>query len=273
MPPLQQRFDFACVTIREAGALALDYFHRFETLVVNSKGVQDMATEADVATQYLIEAALAEKFPQDGFLGEENPDAFVPQPGRGTWVIDPIDGTQAFVNGIPSWCVSMAYVEGGEYRLGAVFDPVHEELFAAMSGGGATLNGRPIMASRAASLEDGLVSIGFSNRVKPEDTLGPLTRLMQAKGMYHRSGSGALSLAYVAAGRLIAYFEPHMNSWDFAAGVLIVREAGGAVDVRRPDTQALIKGGAVLAAAPGIYGELRKLVSGPDKSEPRNQPG
>ena len=264
MASIDERYEFACVTIRTAGALALEYFKRFETLEVKSKGVQDMASEADIETQKLIEAAITESFPNDAFLGEENPDSFVPQQDKGTWIIDPVDGTQPFVNGIPSWCVSIAYVEGTDFKLGVVFDPVHDELFAAKAGSGATLNGRPIAASKAGSLQDGMVCVGFSNRVTPEDTLVPLTRLFHSKGMYHRNGSGALSLAYVAAGRLIGYFEPHMNSWDFAASVLIIREAGGIINDCLPNEEALIKGGLVLAAAPGVYDELSDVVFGSD---------
>lgn len=264
MPTIDERYDYACTAIREAGALALDYFKRFETLDVKSKGVQDMASEADIETQKLLEAAITNAFPDDAFLGEEDPESFVPNPQKGTWIIDPVDGTQPFVNGIPSWCVSIAYVEGTTFKIGVVFDPVNDELFAAKASGGATLNGRPIHASKADGLEDGLVSVGFSNRVSPEDTLGPLTRLVHRKGMYHRSGSGALSLAYVAAGRLIGYFEPHMNSWDFAASVLIIREAGGVINDCLPNDEALIKGGLVLAAAPGVFDALSDVVFGSD---------
>ena len=201
MTTIDERFNFACKVIRDAGALALDYFNRFETLDVQSKGVQDMASEADLETQKLLEAALMGEYPDDLFLGEEDPDAFVPDANKGTWIIDPIDGTQPFVNGIPSWCISIAYIEGTTFRIGIVFDPVHDELFAARDGAGATLNGRVIRASSATGLEEGLVSVGFSNRVTPDQTLLPLTRLANRSGMYHRSGSGALSLAYVAAGR------------------------------------------------------------------------
>lgn len=260
MTTARQRFDFACDTIRDAGALALDYFHRFETLEVRSKGVQDMASEADIETQKLIEAAISARFPDDAFLGEESPESYVARPGAGTWIIDPVDGTQPFISGIPSWCVSIAYVEGTEFRLGVVFDPKNDELFAAIAGAGATLNGRPIRASAATSLADGLVSVGYSNRVKPADTLDPLSRLMHANGMFHRSGSGALSLAYVAAGRLIGYFEPHMNSWDFAASALIIKEAGGVINDCLPDETALVKGSLILAGAPGVYAELKRIV-------------
>lgn len=265
MPSLDDRYVHTLAVIRDAGALALDYFKRFETLDVKSKGVQDMASEADVETQKLLEAAITEAFPGDLFLGEEDANSFMPDPQKGTWIVDPIDGTQPFVNGIPSWCISIAYVEGTTLKLGVVFDPVNDELFAAKAEAGAVLNGRPIAASSATGLEDGLVSVGFSNRVSPEDTLGPLTRLVHRKGMYHRSGSGALSLAYVAAGRLIGYFEPHMNSWDFAAAALIIKESGGVINDCLPDTDAIIRGALVLAAAPGVYDVLSDVVFGTDE--------
>ena len=265
MPSIDERFEFACAVIREAGALALSYFERFETLDVQSKGVQDMASEADVETQKLLENSLMSAFPDDLFFGEEDPESFVPDSSKGTWVIDPVDGTQPFVSGIPYWCISIAYVEGTKITFGVVYDPVHDELFAARAGAGATLNGRPIFVSKATSLADGLVSVGFSNRVSPEDTLEPLTRLFHREGMFHRNGSGALSLAYVAAGRLIGYFEPHMNSWDFAAGALMIKEAGGRVNDCLPDEKALVKGNLIIAAAPGIYDALHAVVYDSDR--------
>ncbi len=108
-----------------------------------------------------------------------------------------------------------------------IYDPVRDEMFAGRRGGGASVNGRPLRVSNATTLADGLVGLGYSNRVQPAATLGPMQRLMEAQGMFHRCGSGALSLAYVAAGRLIGYYEPHMNAWDAVAGALLVREAGG----------------------------------------------
>ena len=262
MASIDDRFEFAQRLIRQAGELALDYFERFETLEVKSKGVQDMASEADLATERLVETAVRERFPMDAFLGEEGADSFVPEAGKGTWIVDPVDGTQPFVNGIASWCVAIAFVDAGCIRFGLVFDPCRDELFMAKSGEGAYLNGNRLGTPTATSLLDGLVSVGYSNRVEPEDTLDPLSRLMHAGGMYHRSGSGALSLAYVAAGRLIGYFEPHMNSWDFAASVVIIEEAGGKTNDCFADLQAMIDGGPVLAAAPGLYDELSRVMLG-----------
>ncbi len=259
---IEQRFEFAQHIAREAGALALRYFRDFAALTVHSKGVQDMASEADLATEVLIRKGVEAHFPQDAFLGEETSDTFHIEPGKGTWIVDPIDGTQPFINGIPSWCIAIAFVEEHHIRLGVVYDPVHDELFAAQEGQGAWLNGRPMRTAAANSLQDGLVCVGFSNRVPPEAVLQPLTRMLHRKGMYHRNGSGALSLAYVAAGRLIGYFEPHMNSWDFAAGALLVREAGGRTNDCLPTARTMIDGGLMLAATAAVYDELEQVVRG-----------
>lgn len=265
---MDERFRFACKTAKAAGKLALSYFNDLESLTVHSKGVQDMASEADVNTETLIRKALQDQYPDDVFLGEESCDSFVVRPGAGTWIVDPIDGTQPFVNGIRSWCISIAYVESAHFRIGVVYDPNTDELFAAQEGKGSSLNGVPIHTSKATSVLDGLVSVGYSNRVTPEDTLGPLGRLLRANGMYHRSGSGALSLAYVAAGRLIGYFEPHMNSWDFSAGALLVREAGGKTNDCLPDEATYIDGRVIIASAAGVYDELEALIQGNDLQDP-----
>lgn len=259
-PSIDGRFEFAEPLIRRAGALALGFFERVETLEIHGKGVQDMASEADFATEKLIETAVRSEFSRDAFLGEESAAAFVPEPGKGIWIVDPIDGTQPFINGIASWCIAIGYVAADGARFGLVYDPCRDELFAARTGRGATLNGRKLGRPRATKLTDGMVSIGFSNRVTPEQTLEPLSRLLHADGMFHRSGSGALSLSYVAAGRLIGYFEPHMNSWDYAAATVIVEEAGGIVNDCLPDAEAIVNGGLVLAGAPGVYDELRTVL-------------
>lgn len=259
---MDKRYELACQVAREAGEVALGYFNNLGALTVSSKGVQDMATEADVNTELLVRKRITEQYPQDNFLGEESVDSFQARPGAGTWIVDPIDGTQPFVNGIRSWCIAISYLQGTDVRLGVIYDPNTDEMFAARKNQGATLNGAPISCHPAVSLGEGLVSVGYSNRVRPEDTLGPLTRMLNAEGMYHRSGSGALSLAYVAAGRLIGYFEPHMNSWDFSAGVLMVQEAGGKTNNCLPDEAAIIDGELVVAACSGVYDQLEQIILG-----------
>ncbi|WP_101757913.1 inositol monophosphatase [Oceanicoccus sp. KOV_DT_Chl] len=262
----QTRFDFACQIARQAGELANSYFANLASLTVQDKGVQDMATEADVNTENLIRAAIEANYPNDNFLGEESYEQFDAEharhSGAGTWVVDPIDGTQPFVSGIPTWCISLSYVVNNQVQIGVIYDPNNNELFAAEVGKGATLNGKPMQASQVHGVDNGLIGIGYSNRVTPEATLLPLERLIRANGMFHRCGSGALSLAYVASGRLIGYFEPHMNSWDFSAGMLLVQEAGGRTNDCLAADDALIKGDVVLAAAAGVFEPLQAIVNG-----------
>lgn len=255
-----KRLEFACDTARKAGALALKYFSDLGALTVRSKGVQDMATEADVNTEAVIREAISAAYPDDAFLGEESSDSFAITSAPGTWIVDPIDGTQPFICGMRTWCISIAYYSEGQVQLGVIFDPSNDEMFAARRGQGTTLNGRPVQVADVTSLSEGLVGVGYSTRVTPEDTLEPLSRLLHARGMYHRNGSGALSLAYVAAGRLIGYFEPHMCAWDMAAGEFLVREAGGRANDCLPDNQALIDGNLIVAGAAGIYDELKGIV-------------
>jgi myo-inositol-1(or 4)-monophosphatase len=254
--------EFACDTARQAGALALKYFSDLGALTVKSKGVQDMATEADVNTEAVIRDAISRAYPEDGFLGEESSASFAISDVPGVWIVDPIDGTQPFICGMRTWCISIAYYAKGKVELGVIYDPSNDEMFVAMRGQGATLNGSPMCVADVSGVDEGLVSVGYSTRVTPEDTLLPLGRLLHANGMYHRSGSGALSLAYVAAGRLIGYFEPHMCAWDMAAGELLVREAGGRSSDALPNDQALIDGNRIVAAAAGVFDELMAIVDG-----------
>ena len=256
-----ERLDFAEKLATQAGKYALEYFSKLNTLTIVSKGIQDMASEADVNTENLIRKAIEEQYPEDDFFGEESSDSYVAKQGQGIWVVDPIDGTQPFVNGIPSWCISISYIADNKIVLGVIYDPCADELFSGQLGGGAKLNGKPMNVSDVKGVSNGLISVGYSNRVKPEDTLGPLERLIKAQGMYHRSGSGALSLAYVAAGRLIGYFEPHMNIWDCAAGCLLIEEAGGkSIDLLASDNY-LVAGTPVIAAAAGVYDDLLSIIN------------
>ncbi|MEZ5906358.1 MAG: inositol monophosphatase [Geminicoccaceae bacterium] len=220
------RLAAAEAVAREAGSLARRYYQARDTLEIESKGAQDLVSKADREVETLIRDRLARLFPEDGFVGEEHAHELKGD-GGGHWVIDPIDGTWCFLNGIGSWCVSLAYERAGQIQAGVVYDPVAGELFSARRGGGATLNGLPIRVADATSLADGTVSLGYSLRVPVASMLPLFAKLLNARGMYQRHGSGALGLAWTAAGRLIGYLEPHMNSWDCLAGLLLVEEAGG----------------------------------------------
>ena len=244
--------------------MALELFRVRDTLDVDHKGLQDRVSIADRKVELTIRERLSSRFPEDRFVGEElgaDPGAkATPGDEYGTWVIDPIDGTDCFLFGIPSWSVSLAWVQGNETRIGIVYDPVHDELFSARQGGGAWLNDGRLEIADVGGSQSGLIGIGHSTRVDPDMTLTAMNHLFSMGGMFHRCGSGALSLAWVAASRLIAYYEPHMNAWDCLAGLLLVREAGGWTnDFMSED--ALTAGNMAVAAAPGMIDQIR-IISG-----------
>ena len=254
---LDHRLRTAEVVVREAGRIAADYFARRDRLVIHRKGAQDLVSEADRECEDLIVAGLARQFPQDGFLGEErgsrNPDA------TAVWVIDPIDGTHNFLTGIPFWCVSVGLLAGGEFVLGIIYEPLADGLYSAMLGHGAFLNGKPLSVSRETILGRSRVCIGFSYRRPIVNHVHAVEALLSAGCEYLRLGSGALGLAYTAAGRFEAYWEAHMNSWDAAAGLVLVREAGGWTnDFLTGD--GLFNGNEILATAPALAEPLRRLI-------------
>jgi myo-inositol-1(or 4)-monophosphatase len=256
-PDLAARFDFALDLIRDAGENAAGFLRDRAALEIRSKGLQDMASEADVSTEMLIRARLAERWPDDGFLGEETGASEI-EPGGAVWVVDPIDGTQPYVSGLSSWCVSIAYVRGGRLMFGMVDAPARGELFAGGVGFPATLNGAPVGRSEARSVRDGVTGVGYSTRVTPGEFMPVLGRLLDRGGMFYRDGSGALTLCYVAAGRLIGYIEPHINSWD-CLGALAVIEAAG---LRTSDFLAgdgLLKGAPLVAGNDAVFAELQTL--------------
>ena len=254
---MRERFEFASILIEEAGALALGFFQRLDTLTVAHKGVQDLASEADLETEQLIRDRLVVRFPEDAFLGEETGRAEVAG-SRGIWVVDPIDGTMPFVLGMGAWCVSIAYVYDGRFEMGFVMAPARDELFIGWRGHGATLNGQAITLSDSVSLDDGIVGVGYSHRVGADDLLPILEPLLRQGAMFYREGSGALALCYLACGRLIGYVETHINAWDCAAAIAIVQAAGGQTnDFLAGD--GLWSGGPIIAGPPALYGALAAL--------------
>ncbi len=218
-----------------------------------------MVSEADVAVEALIRDRLRARFPDDAFFGEESGLTEV-EGAHYVWVVDPIDGTQPFLSDLSSWCVSIGLARDGILEMGFLAAPARDEVFLGWRGHGATLNGRPLRVSTSTSLDDGLLSVGMSPRIGADQILPMFERLLRQGVVYYREGSGALSLAYVAAGRLIGYLEPHLNSWDGAAGVAIVEAAGGRVnDWFSQDT--LLTGGPIVAAPPALYPALAAVLN------------
>ena len=250
---IRARYTFAQKLAREAGELAHRYFQNLDQIVVESKGTQDEVSIADRETEVFIRAKIAEMFPDDGILGEEGGDD---RYGKNIiWVIDPIDGTACFVNNMFSWCVSIAVAVDGVPTIGAVYDPNAKELFHALRGGTAFVNDKPIHVKDVADFKGGVLGVGFSHRSQPEEFTPFMHTLLSSGGMFIRNGSGALMLCYVAAGRLIGYYEPHINSWDCLAAIAIVEAAGGRCnDFLAND--GMSKGNPILAAGKTLYPTL-----------------
>lgn len=242
-----------CVT---AGQLALRYFENRDDLVIDRKGHQDFVSQADREVEALTRRLLEEAFPDDGIVGEED----APKPGTSgfTWVIDPIDGTTNFINGIPAWTVVIAGVSDGKTRLGVIHDPCHDETYVACAGAGAMLNGKPLSIDDDRTLSEGTVAIGYSRRVADEGIVRLVAALMNEGAMFFRNASGALSLAYVASGRVLGYSEEHMNAWDCLAGQLIVAEAGGVVEVQDAESM-ILDGGRVVVGTPAVFDRLLEI--------------
>jgi myo-inositol-1(or 4)-monophosphatase len=255
---IDQRFQFGEELIVKAGELAMKYFNSLETLDIQSKGPQDFVSEADYNTEVLIKDAIKAKFPDDAFFGEET-GATDLTGANGIWVVDPIDGTQPFLMGMSSWCVSIAFISGEEMLIGLVYSPAGNQFFAAQKGKGATLNNKPIKVRDAQTLNDGIVSVGYSNRTKPEELILMMTGLLENGGMYHRNGSGALGICYVGSGALIGYIEKHINSWDCLAALLIVQESGGRINEFIKEN-GLHAGGKIVAASPALYDQLESFI-------------
>ncbi len=222
-----ERRVFAEELAVEAGQLALSYREQ-DDLEVRSKGVLDWVTEADLATERLIRRRIGESFPDDHVLGEEGGGGgSQAETGPATWVVDPIDGTTCFVSGLPSWCVSIACLEPeGHPFLGIVRDPTGAETFSALEGHGFTINGHGV-STPTKGITDGLVGVGHPRNEPDEPTLSFLRGLFAVGGLFYNSGSAALGLAYVAAGRLVGFFESDLRAWDALAGEVLIRESGG----------------------------------------------
>ncbi|MFZ1470827.1 MAG: inositol monophosphatase [Paracoccaceae bacterium] len=254
---LAHRYAAARRIATEAGAMALDYFRKWTELTIDVKGHQDFVSEADRNVELAVRAALAAAFPADGIVGEEG----APSPGTSgyTWVIDPIDGTTNFINGIPQWCVILACVHQGQTVIGVVHDPVHDEMHHARRGGGALCNDRPISSTTKTDLREGSLGVGFSGRTYGDGIKRLVAECCDAGTVFWRNGSGGLSLAYVATGRILGYVEEHMNAWDFLAGHLIVAEAGGRVVPVDAD-RAIAEGGLVVVAGAGVFDAVQALA-------------
>lgn len=227
---LQPAVNIMVKAARAGGNVLLRHMHRLDALNVVEKDRMDYASEVDGLAEEAIIKELRRAYPEYAILGEEGGAQKSSRgPSRYTWVIDPLDGTSNYLHGFPHWCVSIALCEGAEPLHGVIFDPLRNELFTATRGAGTQLNERRVRVSDRKDLGGALLATGFPprERSRAPAQLDCINVLLREAEDVRRTGSAALDLAYVAAGRMDAYFEAGVQPWDIAAGVLMVREAGG----------------------------------------------
>src|SRR6267378_4462557 len=244
---------------RRAGSIINRASLNGSSLNVRSKRVNDFVTQVDQAAEEAIIEIVRKAHPDHGFLAEES--------GKTTgaaeylWIIDPLDGTTNFIHGFPQYCVSIAVEHRGALAHGVVYDPVKNELFTASKGRGAFLNDRRIRVSALARFADALVGTGFPFKevTRLELYTRQLQTMMKTCAGVRRAGAAALDLAYVACGRLDAFWELGLSPWDMAAGALLIQEAGGLVGDLKGD-QGFMDSGDIAAATPKVFTALLEAL-------------
>ncbi|MEO0501947.1 MAG: inositol monophosphatase family protein [Pseudomonadota bacterium] len=247
---------------RKAGRSLSKDFREVENLQVSMKGAGDFVSKADIAAEEILREELRTARPTYGWLAEESSEEEGEDPTR-RWIVDPLDGTTNFLHGLPHWAVSIALEHKGQIVAGVIYDPAKDEMFFAEKGQGAWMNDSRLRVSGRNRMIEALFATGlpFGGRGDLPETLQELARVLPTCAGVRRFGAAALDLAYVAAGRYDGYWERRLNAWDIAAGLLIVREAGGLIE---PITQGAdpLEDGEMICANDGLFTALAKAVRG-----------
>lgn len=235
-------------------------FGEVEQLQVSKKGPSDFVSKADLRAETTLWRELSEARPDFGFLMEEagakgNPNA------NARWIVDPLDGTTNFLHGLPHFAISLAVEEAGEITSGVIYDPIKDELFWAAKGEGAFLNHRRLRVSARTKMAEALLATGipWASRQGHDEFSAELSALMPKVAGIRRWGVASLDLAYVAAGRFEGFWESQLLPWDVAAGIIMVREAGGMVS-ERDGGQNMVKSGSIIASNDSLYEELSAIL-------------
>jgi len=257
---MQALLNTAIDAARQAGDFAMRYTRRLHQLDVRSKSRNEFVSQVDESAEQLIIDAIHERYPDHAILGEE----FGQQGNNDTvWIIDPLDGTTNYLHGFPMFSVSIAVQVKGRLEAGVVYDPNRQELFTALRGNGAQLDGRKIRVDRNRQLDGALIGTGFPYRLNDvwmDVYLQQLKAVMSVAGDIRRPGSAALDLSYFAAGRLDGFWEFGLQPWYIAAGTLIVREAGGLVSSMTDDGD-FMETGNLIVGPPKVHAELTQLLA------------
>ena len=256
---LHALLNIAVRAARTAGSVIIRQADRVDGLKIDTKGTNDFVTAVDRQAESLIIDIITKAYPRHGILaeesGEKSGDDFV-------WVIDPLDGTTNFLHGFPQYAVSIAVKHKGRTEHGVVFDPLRQELFTASRGAGAQMNDRRIRVSNRTHLKSALLGTGFpfGSMSRIDNYLAIFKDLSAPTAGIRRAGAAALDLAYVAAGRLDGFWEFGLKEWDFSAGALLVREAGGLVSA--PDgTDSWQRSGDLVAGTPRVFTAMLKTIN------------
>ncbi|MEZ5685395.1 MAG: inositol monophosphatase family protein [Paracoccaceae bacterium] len=248
---------------RKAGRSLVKDFREVENLQVAAKGPGDFVSKADREAERIIKEELRGARPSYGWLGEETGEEPGEDPTR-RWIVDPLDGTTNFLHGLPHWAVSIALEHKGEITAGVVFDAAKDEMFYAEKGLGAFMNETRLRVSGRRNMIESIFATGvpFGGKSTLPATLQDLARLMPQCAGVRRFGSAALDLAYVAAGRYDGYWERGINAWDMAAGLILVKEAGGFTEALR-EGRGIFESGSVVAGNAELFAPLCKILRQP----------
>lgn len=245
---------------RKAGRSLVKDFREVENLQVSTKGAGDFVSRADIAAEKILKDELMGARPTYGWLAEEGGEIAGEDPTR-RWIVDPLDGTTNFLHGLPHWAISIALEHKGQIVAGVIYDAAKDEMFFAEKGAGAWMNETRMRVSARHRLIESIFATGvpFAGRSDLPETLQDLARLMPACAGVRRWGSASLDMAYVAAGRYEGFWERRLNAWDVAAGVIIVKEAGGLCQGLDPE-ESIVETGNVICANEPIFESFAKVI-------------
>ena len=247
---------------RKAGRSLVKDFREVENLQVSMKGAGDFVSKADIAAEKILREELMNARPTYGWVAEEGGEIEGQDPTR-RWIVDPLDGTTNFLHGMPHWAISIALEHKGKIVAGVIYDAAKDEMFFAEKGAGSWMNDTRIRVSGRHRMIESVFATGvpFGGRSDLPLTLQDIARLAPACAGIRRWGSAALDMAYVAAGRYEGFWERRLNAWDLAAGIIIVREAGGLVQALDPEEQ-ILQSGEVICANEPIFENFAKVIRG-----------
>ena len=251
---------------RAAGAVLMDWRGKAS---VTAKAPADLVTEADIAAEACVRRRIQSEFPDHRFLGEESAHDQSLQPTKMgkddspfRWIVDPLDGTTNFVHGLPYFCVSVAVEYEGQIVVGTIFDPVHDACFKATLGGGAFQNDRPISVSRVSRLSESLVVTGFPPMPEVDSIeVRRFSRMLRSCHAVRRMGSAALNMCHLAAGHFDAYWVGSLQTWDVAAGLLIIKEAGGRITATDGSAFDLSRPNLLATSTPDLHAEVLEFFA------------